>query len=269
LTVWIHILRTLASDSLSGRGPGSEGETKARDFILQQLKDNNIPPYQGEYLHPFQYSLEDQEVNSYNIQAFLDKGSDSTIIISAHYDHLGFGGVKSRSLESNRIHPGADDNASGVAMMLLLAEHFQKTDAQYNFLFLSCSGHEDGLYGSKAYVQDKLPELNNIKLLINLDMVGRLDTSTNILRVSRSEDNQNIDANFEQANQSDFNFRFVAAHIEHSDAGAFIAQSIPALTLSTGIHEDYHKISDTADKINYEGMEKIYHLLILFIDKLN
>src|SRR3990167_3728597 len=170
----------LASDQLNGRGTGTEDEKKAADYIAKSFKDLSLIPYgSNTYFFDFSFRLKnnphgDEETKdttakiteSKNVVGFLDNGSNHTIIVGAHYDHLGLGEI-SGSLESDskgKIHNGADDNASGTAGMMELARIYSqnKVKEPYNFLFMAFSGEELGLFGSKKYCENPTIDLKNI-----------------------------------------------------------------------------------------------------------
>jgi Zn-dependent M28 family amino/carboxypeptidase len=254
-----EIVYTLSADSMLGRQAGTIGEERARKYITQYFNKIKLSSFRDSYSQIFNFPID--SINSstaFNVIGYLNNRKDSTIIIGAHYDHIGLGGVKSRSLTDKKIHNGADDNASGVAMMLLLAEHLKNQKRnRYNYLFIAFSAHEDGLFGSQAFVHEKIYNLSRVKLMLNFDMVGRLDSVYSTLRVVREEKNNSLDSFLLKAN-SKINFKFTDVNKERSDASEFINKSIPALTFSTGIHDDYHRITDDADKINYEGMNELF-----------
>lgn len=254
-----EIIYTLSADSMLGRQAGTIGEERARKYITHYFNKIKLSPIKDSYYQIFNFPIDSINYSvAYNVIGYLNNRKDSTIIIGAHYDHIGLGGSKSRSLTDKKIHNGADDNASGVAMMLLLAEHLKiKKRHHYNYLFIAFSAHEDGLFGSQAFVHDKIYNLERIKLMLNFDMVGRLDSVYSTLRVVRTEKNNSFDSFLLKAN-SKINFKFIDVHKEHSDASEFINQSVPALSFSTGIHDDYHRITDDADKINYQGMNELF-----------
>lgn len=246
-------------------------EVKASKYISDEFFRLGLSPIGENFHHDFTYQINGREITSRNVAALKQNASDSIIVITAHFDHLGLGGEKSRSLKSNRIHPGADDNASGVALMLAIAHYLANSDDQnYSFLFLAPSGHEDGLFGSSYFVKHNPQWIEKVKFVINLDMVGRLDKNSKMLKITRSDTFQWIDTFFQKSNSQELNFRFNDDYIENSDAWPFIQQNIPAITISTGIHDDYHKVSDTPDKINYDGMLLIFDFtknLILNLNK--
>ena len=187
------------------------------------------------------------------------------LILGAHFDHLGMGGPGSgsRALDTIGIHHGADDNASGVAMMLELAEKFARTKGSHkrSILCLSFSGEEEGLLGSKHFTDDPGIDLSKVNAMINLDMVGRLNEQNNlqIFGVGTAAGLKDLvyaktDTSVIKLTQSDEGYG-------PSDHSSFYLKNIPVLFYFTGAHLDYHTPTDTYDKINYEGMVRISSLI--------
>src|SRR6267154_5584955 len=187
-------IRILAADSMQGRGAGSPGESMAASYIEKQFKKIKLSPMDEErtYLQSFPFKGgvhgTGTEGTAHNIIGYLDNGAANTIIIGAHYDHLGLG-ENGSSLDANpqgKIHNGADDNASGVAGLIELARYFErnKKKENYNFLFIAFSGEELGLFGSKYFTEHPSIDLTNVNYMINLDMIGRLDPVSKALAVS-------------------------------------------------------------------------------------
>jgi len=219
-----------------------------------------------------------KEMNTARNVTMILPGEDKTLkneylIIGAHFDHLGMGGPGSgsRTPDTIAIHHGADDNASGVSMMLELAEKIAHSSRSHkrSIICLSFSGEEEGLLGSKYFTDHSGIDLAKVNAMINLDMVGRLQES-NILQIYgvgtadglkelvTSED----DTNIIRLTLSDKGFG-------PSDHSSFYGKNIPVLFYTTGAHLDYHTPSDTYDKINYKGMIKISVPIYKVIEKLS
>jgi aminopeptidase YwaD len=187
------------------------------------------------------------------------------IIIGAHFDHLGMGGKgsSSRALDTVAVHHGADDNASGVAMMLELAEKFAKTKNSHkrSIICIAFTGEELGLLGSKYFADNPGIDLAKVNAMINLDMLGRLQKS-NVVQLSGVGTAEGLkplvvslcDTNTIKLTLSEEGYG-------PSDHSSFYGKNIPVLFFSTGAHLDYHTPSDTYDKINYEGMVTISSLI--------
>ena len=267
------IIYTLAADSMQGRASSSIGEQKAKNYLSNYFKEMKLT---NTNIHKFTFPKDSMHIETaYNISGYIDNKTDSTIIIGAHYDHLGLGGSKSMSLTSSKIHNGADDNASGVAIMLMLAEYLQASSIKhqitnkYNYLFIAFSAHEDCLCGSQAFINDKIYDLDRVKLMLNFDMVGRLDAINPVLKVIKRENNKYLDTLLCSINHNKFQIKIDESNISRSDATAFASLSIPAVSFTTGIHDDYHKISDKPEKINFEGMYQILEYCEGFLFEFN
>lgn len=265
------IIYTLADDSMQGRSAGTEGAKKAEKYLVNYYKTLRLKTIKGTYIQKFTFPKDSTHIDTaMNISGMIDNKTDLTIVIGAHYDHLGMGGTKSRSLTTKKIHDGADDNASGVAMMLMLAEQLKKSgNKKFNYLFVAFSAHEDGLYGSEAFVNENIIDLNKIKLMLNFDMVGRLDVTAPILKAAKNEKDFYLDTLLNTTDHPNFEVKIVDGSLSKSDASVFDKKKIPTITFSTGMHDDYHKVSDTAEKINYEGMKNINEYLNKILLKVN
>src|SRR5688572_22001228 len=187
--LWQHV-KTLSDDAFQGRGTGTPGEKASAAYIeaifislqLQAKGDN------GTYFQSFGFKGgvhgEGEAGTAANVIGYLDNQAKTTVIIGAHYDHLGTDGQNS-SLDANpsgKIHNGADDNASGVAGVIELARYYSTNNKRENtnFLFLCFSGEELGLLGSKHFTDHSPITLSTVNYMINMDMIGRLDPQTKI-----------------------------------------------------------------------------------------
>jgi hypothetical protein len=225
----------------------------------------------------FSVNLVKKQVPAYNIVGILP-GRDpvlkkEAIIIGAHYDHLGHGGPGSLAANSTDIHHGADDNASGVAAIVEMARALAKEkNNKRTIIFIAFGGEEEGLYGSQFYVNNPVFPLDKTIAMINLDMVGRLNE--NKLTVggmgTASEWKELVNnKNFEvfgplsgkakaisgdaQLGSAVFSLQLNDDGFGPSDHSSFYGKKVPVLFFFTGTHNDYHKPTDTADKINYQG----------------
>ncbi len=193
------------------------------------------------------------------------KLKDQFIILGAHFDHLGMGGPGSgsRALDTIGIHHGADDNASGVAMMLELAEKFAKTKGSHkrSILCLSFSGEEEGLLGSKHFVDDPGIDLSKVNVMINMDMVGRLNEANNLQIGGVGTATGLKDIVYANTDTSIIKLSLSEEGYGPSDHSSFYGKNIPVLFYFTGAHMDYHTPTDTWEKINYKGMVEISGLI--------
>jgi Zn-dependent M28 family amino/carboxypeptidase len=192
------------------------------------------------------------------------------VVIGAHYDHWGHGGEGSlyRGKEP-QIHNGADDNASGVAVMLQLAADLQRMpDARKNnYLFIAFSGEEEGLYGSSAWAKQPTLPIDSLNYMINMDMVGRLDSAGHL--AINGIGTSPAWAAITQLKAGKLEIKTTEGGIGPSDHTSFYLQDVPAIHFFTGSHEDYHKPTDDADKINYPGMLRVARYIEAAIAALN
>ncbi len=191
------------------------------------------------------------------------------VILGAHYDHLGYGGFPSMTPWKKQLHPGADDNASGVAVMLEAARHLasRKQNLKRSVLCIAFTAEEQGLVGSRHYVNQPLWPLEHTIAMINLDMVGRL--RENRLTVMGSGTAKQFGPLLDQLNAAHgFELMKVAGGVGPSDQMPFFTHQIPVLHFFTGMHSDYHRPSDTADKLNIAGMQRIARWVAELIETL-
>jgi len=271
----------LASDSLEGRETGTENELKAAEYLMNRMKSIGLTPkgdtnsfYQKFTFKPkkdphgeVQYSTGDSTITGTNVIGFLDNKADKTIIIGAHYDHLGMGGEGSLYREGKAIHNGADDNASGVAMLLKLADTLKNINTNNNYLFIAFSGEEMGLLGSNYFVKNPTVDLSKVNYMVNMDMVGRLRPD-NTLSISGTGTAPVWNQVLNTANK-DFKLVLQESGVGPSDHTSFYLQDIPVLHFFTGQHEDYHKPTDDTEKLNYDGMKKITDFIFNVISDLD
>ncbi len=270
-------IKTLASDEYEGRNTGSEGEKKANAYIEKQFKAVKLQP-KGEkgYDQPFPFKAgvhgTGTEGIAENIIGYIDNGAENTIIIGAHYDHLGLGNDGS-SLDANpkgKIHNGADDNASGTAGVIELARYFQnnKKKEKNNLLFITFSGEELGLFGSKYFTEHPTIDLSKVTYMINMDMIGRLPESKN-LSVSGSGTSAVWEPLLQKLSNDQIIIKTDSSGMGPSDHSSFYVKGIPALHFFTGSHSDYHKPSDDWDKINYGGEAEVLKVIVKLIEQLD
>nr|WP_244267753.1 M28 family peptidase [Nonlabens ulvanivorans] len=262
----------LASDSLQGRETGTSYELLAADYIAKRMKESGLEPKgnAGTYFQTFSFKPSsdphqeaaftnekgDAFLTGTNVLGYIDNGAAQTVVIGAHYDHLGMGGEGSLHREGEAIHNGADDNASGVAIMLDLAYELKTSDKKgNNYLFMAFSGEEMGLLGSNYFTKNSTIALDSITYMINMDMVGRLNEE-NTLAVYGTGTSPRWNQIINAVNK-DFTLALNESGVGPSDHTSFYLNDIPVLHFFTGQHEDYHKPGDDADKLNYDGMQKI------------
>ncbi len=285
----------LASAKLEGRRTGEAGATYAAGYIANQFAKLKLKPGarspngKPNYMQPFpgKAAASDKAVTGYNVLGILD-GTDrllrsEAIVIGAHYDHLGHGGEGSLAANSTEVHHGADDNASGVAAIIELARQFSREKRnKRTIIFIAFSGEEEGLFGSKYYVNNPVFPIENTVAMINLDMVGRLkDDKLTIGGIGTAEEwkpriegfntllaellttnlkNKQYD-DLTPGNGPRFTLQLNEDGYGPSDHSSFYSKKIPVLFFFTGTHNDYHKPSDTFDKINYGGLQRVTHFV--------
>lgn len=204
-----------------------------------------------------------------NVIGYLDNKAPFTIVIGAHFDHLGYGEDGNSMIRTGDlgIHNGADDNASGTSSMIELAFLLKNSKAkQYNYLFIAFSAEELGLNGSKFFVENPTIPLTNVNYMINMDMVGRMNDSTKTITVGGFGTSPSWKSMIEAVKKKDFSIKVDSSGTGPSDHTSFYRKDIPVLFFFTGLHSDYHKPSDDADKINYVGMLKIIRFIQQMIE---
>jgi len=205
-----------------------------------------------------------------NVIAYLDNGAARTIVLGAHYDHLGYGEDNNSMLRTGEklIHNGADDNASGTAALIELARILKSgKQKNNNYLFIAFSAEELGLNGSKFFTENPTIDFKNINYMINMDMVGRLNDSSNVVTIGGYGTSPQWGTLIDPANKKNpFVIRIDSSGTGPSDHTSFYRKDIPVLFFFTGLHTDYHKPSDDADKINYMGETKIINYITSIVN---
>ena len=218
-----------------------------------------------------QVFISDKKRTGHNVIGYIDNGAANTVILGAHYDHLGYGEDHNSLYTGStaQIHNGADDNASGIAALIELSKLLKKSKLKNNnYLFIAFSGEEMGLYGSKYFTEHATVDITKVNYMINMDMIGRLNDSTHGLTIGgygtspvwselRSVKNKYLKINFDSSGTGP------------SDHTSFYRKDIPVLFFFTGAHSDYHKPSDDADKINYAGELVILKFIYKVIESSN
>lgn len=226
-------------------------------FLTYKAWQAYVPQFKNEIPLELNIALKRSELTGHNIAAYIDNHKPYTVVLGAHYDHLGYGedGNSLNAKKDHQIHNGADDNASGTAAILDLAARVKKSKLHnYNYLFMNFSGEEEGLIGSKAFVKEMGLDSNTIAYMINLDMVGRLNDSTHALTIG-GVGTSPAWAPF--VKPKNFKVAIDSSGVGPSDHTSFYYAGIPTLFVFTGLHTDYHKPSDDADKINYAGEAQV------------
>lgn len=269
-----YVIETLAHDSMKGRLPGTVEEKKSAYFIASELKQSGSKPIRRKrFVFPFDYTGPDTTLihSSGNVLAKVNTVSEYSIVITAHYDHIGNGKHHAGDPFDHSIHNGADDNASGIAMLLALSAwcSTHETLLQYDIIFAALSGEEDGLHGSVAFLKNKCIDTSKIICNINLDMVGHLDLNRPILVAEGAL----LLAAWDSVLPVDTN-EFLTVQRTRvlvkggSDHCTFLDVQIPAVMFTTGITMHYHKASDDVQTINFPGMMHIENYLESLLETL-
>ena len=221
------------------------------------------------------YKLEvligDKKRIGHNVIGYINNGAANTIIIGAHYDHLGYGEDHNSLYTGSTpmIHNGADDNASGSAALIELSKQLKNSTLKNNnYIFIAFSGEELGLFGSKYYTEHPTVDFTKTNYMINMDMVGRLNDSTHGFTIGGYGTSPAWGQEL-TANDQYFKINFDSSGTGPSDHTSFYRKEIPVLFFFTGAHSDYHKPSDDADKINYKGELMLLKYIYTVIEKTN
>ena len=272
----------LASDALEGRQTGTKGEKEAAKYIENRFKELGLlPKGTNGFLQTFSFKPKtnphdevkfdvngDGTIAGNNVIGFIDNKAENTIVIGAHFDHLGFGGEGSLYRDAIKaVHNGADDNASGIAVLLNLAAKLTAKNTKNNYLFMAFSGEEMGLLGSNYFVKNPTIDIKKVSYMINMDMVGRMKKDSTLAVYGTG-----TSPIFKQVLKSyNTNFKLVQQEsgVGPSDHTSFYLADIPVLHFFTGQHEDYHKPSDDSEKLNYDGMKLISEYIFNIISDLD
>ncbi len=247
----------LAADALEGRGAGTRGGQAAAAYLVSELKRMNLAPPPGwkDYRQPFgnQYA---------NVIAVIPGRhatlKDEWIVLGGHYDHVGYGTAENSNGPVGKIHNGADDNASGTSLLLELASAFSDPASSLDrgVIIAFWDAEEIGLQGSKYWVSHPTVSLSQVKLAVNLDMIGRMrDDHVAVMgwRSAAGLRRAMVDANTDVP----LRFGFDTAVTADSDHYSFYAARRPVIHFDTGKHVDYHRPSDDVEKVNFEGLVRL------------
>lgn len=215
--------------------------------------------------------LDEENLTGNNVIGFLDNNRPYTIVIGGHYDHLGFGDDGSLHRGEPAIHNGADDNASGTALVIELAREIAKDQSlhQFNYLFMTFSGEEKGLYGSNYFCKNPTIDLAKVSCMLNFDMVGRLDPEKNTLGINAVGTSPFWKEAMAGIQIDDMKVKTAESGVGPSDHTSFYLKDLPVLHFFSGTHSDYHKPSDDESLINYAGVDKIYRYVWALLVKMN
>ena len=268
----------LSADTLQGRTTGSKGEALAAAYIAQRFQSLGLEPagelgtfyqfFSGKVMANPHATHDDagEILKGKNVVGFLDHGKEKTVVIGAHYDHLGMGHDGSLHVGEPEVHNGADDNASGTAALMDLAVRLDD-NRSFNYLFIAFSGEERGLWGSNFWTKNPTYPLDQIAFMVNMDMIGRLDNSRGLAihGTGTAEEWPEL-LELIQRNFKDTPIKEFKSGIGPSDFTSFYSQEIPVLSFFTGQHEDYHKPTDDIEKLNFDGIETVLSMIDLCVE---
>jgi Zn-dependent M28 family amino/carboxypeptidase len=267
-------VKTLSADEMQGRGVGTAGGAKAREFVVSRFKESNLSAFGNSYLHPFEFTnRKNEKISGTNIVGFIagKKKSEKYIVVSAHYDHIG--------IQNGEIYNGADDDASGVSALFALANYFKKNRPTRSIIFVAFDGEESGLRGSRAFVATPPVAKNLILLNVNMDMVSRSDK--NELYAAGTFHYPAFKPIIEKTAKT-AKVKLLTGHdrpeqksddwTSQSDHFAFHEAKIPFIYFGVEDHKDYHKPTDDFVNINQQfyvhAVETILEAVKVFDKKL-
>jgi len=272
---------TLASDDMEGREIGTEGERKAAEYISIRFSEIGLQPAgdQNTYFQTFSrkksYNPHGDEfaggetVVGKNILGYIDNNASNTVVVGAHYDHLGYGNEGSLHTGGKAIHNGADDNASGVSGVLYLAESIKKSQLKnYNYLFICFSGEEKGLWGSNYFVNSTNVDKKKFNYMVNMDMIGRLNAEKK-LAISGVGTSPTFEPVLDKIKTKKISIKKELSGMGPSDHASFYNAEVPVLAFFTGQHSDYHKPSDDHQFINYTGITDVLEYIYTIVSTLD
>ena len=240
-------------------------------YISKEIKKKFLTDELSFVDYKMEILISDKKRTGHNVIGYVDNGAANTIILGAHYDHLGYGEDHNSLYTGSApmIHNGADDNASGTAALIELSRQLKKSKLKNNnYLFIAFSGEELGLYGSKYYTEHPTVDFTKTNYMINMDMVGRLNDSTHGFTIG-GYGTSPVWGNQLAATDKYFKINFDSSGTGPSDHTSFYRKDIPVLFFFTGAHSDYHKPSDDADRINYTGELMLIKYIYGVIEKTN
>ncbi|MCX2453664.1 M20/M25/M40 family metallo-hydrolase [Pedobacter sp. PLR] len=257
---------TLAAPQMKGRFPGTTENKKVVSYLVKQFKKSGIGAYNGSYIQEFTAKMRVKKgvqdtpyVKTQNVIGYIE-GSDPVlkhefIVIGAHYDHLGTGGASSKKPDTVAIHLGADDNASGTAALLEIAEKLaaNKASLKRSIMVIAFGAEEQGLLGSKYFTEHPLVPLSQIKLMINMDMVGRMNAEKHLYMGGAATFDGGVELMTSLGPEIGIHPLVNHYDVGGSDHVSFYKKNLPVLGFHTGGHPQYHTPEDDRRLINVPG----------------
>jgi len=266
-------IRFLSADALEGRLIGSEGNRKAREYIEGVYRSLALSMYEGTYLDPFAFQANDETREGSNVVGYVEgtEQPDRFIVVTAHFDHLG--------VRDGEIYNGADDNASGTAGLLMLAEHFSANPARHSLIFAAVDGEEGGLRGARHFVSDPPVPVADMMLNVNLDMISHNDSVLYVAGAYHTESLKPVLDAVASASAITLRQGHDSPDLPRgddwtmaSDHGPFHEAGVPFVYFGVEDHPDYHRASDTFETINQQffldAVETVKQVILRF-DGLN
>ncbi len=249
----------LSSDELEGRLVGTPGSEKARSFLVQRFEEMGAQPFMGKFEHPFTFERRGGELTGINVIGSIAGKTDSVILITAHYDHLG--------IRDSLIYNGADDNASGTAGLLAMMDYFSNVKTNHTMVFAALDAEEGGLNGAVALASDST-FLERVVLNINMDMIAQ--NEKNELYAVGTYHFPQFKPVLESVETGDISLLFGHDRPEHgnqdwtysSDHGAFFRQGVPFIYFGVEDHEHYHRATDEFETIPQEFYKKSTQVIL-------
>lgn len=271
----------LSSDKMEGRFPGTKENNEAASYIKKYFKKYRLKEFNENYYQSFNLFVKEginkvnsDSVTTQNVVGYMEgadeKLKNEFIVIGAHYDHWGWGGESSGSKKKEvvAIHNGADDNASGVSALLCILQELSraKVKLKRSIIFISFSGEEEGLLGSKYFIAHLPVKKDAVKVMLNMDMVGRLNEENQIYMGGAGTFPNGVELMKKLGESSTLNPVIHAGEVGGSDHVSFYKSSIAAVGFHTGGHPQYHTPEDDIDLINIQGgalvSQYIYNALV-------
>ncbi|WP_421773751.1 M28 family peptidase [Gracilimonas sp.] len=265
----IEDLRVISSDEMEGRRAGTEGNRKAREYLVQRFEEEGAQPFQDSYTHEFTFTnRSSEEMTGVNVIGEIKGKTNSVMVITAHYDHLG--------IRDSLIYNGADDDASGTSALLAYIDYFSQIQPNHTLVFAAFDAEEMGLQGARAFVEDSI-FLEKVKLNINLDMIAQND-SNEIYAVGMYHYPE-LKPVFEDIETGDINLLF--GHDDPnselddwtfaSDHGPFHQKGVPFVYFGVADHEHYHRHTDDFETIPQgfykESVRMILNAILAFDER--
>jgi aminopeptidase N len=262
----MNVIRFLASNELGGRGFGTPGLDKAADYLSKEFREAGLAPAADEgngFLQVWEETVDpNHRATLKNVVGVIPGANpelaSQSVVVGAHYDHLGLGWPETRDKSQGKVHPGADDNASGVAILLELARVLAKgPKLDRSIVFVAFSGEEEGRLGSRYYVQreKQYPAAQCIGM-VNMDTVGRLGRNK-LLVLGASSAKEWVHIFRGAGHTTGVDIETVTTELDSSDQKSFQDAGVPAVQLFSGTNLDYHRSTDTPDKIDADGLVKV------------